>query len=61
MWHPFYLQAKLFFSSALVSGIYPSNLDVRYTTQKIQSCNSVLKLSLHVYILFGCLVVFAFA
>ena len=32
------------------SGIYPSNFDVYYTTQKTQYSNWVLKLNLNIYI-----------
>ena len=41
---------KLFGASFLQTGIYPSNLDVRYSAQKTQSFNWVLKLNLNVYI-----------
>ena len=41
---------KLFRASILQTGIYPSILDVRYSAQKTQSFNWVLKLSLNVYI-----------
>ena len=41
---------KLFRAAILQTGIYPSNLDVRYLVQKTQSFNWVLKLNLNVYI-----------
>ena len=41
---------KLFRAAILQTGIYPSNLDVRYLVQKNQSFNWVLKLNLNVYI-----------
>ena len=41
---------KLFRASILQTGIYPSNLDVRYSAQKTKSFKWVLKLNLNVYI-----------
>ena len=41
---------KLGFSQTMQSGTYPSNFDVRYTAQKTQSYNLVLKLNLLIYI-----------
>ena len=41
---------KLFRAAILQTGIYRSNLDVRYSAQKTQSFNRVLKLNLNVYI-----------
>ena len=39
-------EKQKFFSLA---GVYQSNFDVRYSAQKSQSCNWVLKLNLHIY------------
>ena len=44
----------IIFSKSVRAGTYPSNFDVRYTAQKTQSSNWVLKLNLYVYILFVC-------
>ena len=41
---------KLFRAAILQTGIYRSNLDVRYSAQKTQSFTRVLKLNLNVYI-----------